>query len=167
MVINTLQYDARYTQRQISSVQVITMVIFHCNCVCCFSILVSAGSQKRSLVWYTSKYVAAHKPTLHIRHTCSFVLGGTHSTEFSYTARVSVYCALSQVCFWLVDGACLLRLAVRGRGTLPASCIRSLTNVSLNFEPQEARIIKPLRMVRSIKWQNSFFVRFQFRLIIE
>jgi len=49
---------------------------------------------------------------------------------------------------------------------LLTSCTRSLTNVRLNswcdnFEPQEARTIKLLRIVRSSRWKNIFFVHFQ------
>ena len=81
-------------------------------------------------------------------------------------------CLESSLWSWLMDGACFICLVAWGQGTLLASCIRSLTNVSVNcwsdnFEPQQVRIIKLLSVVRSRKWKNSFFVHFQVCWLIE
>jgi len=51
------------------------------------------------------------------------------------------------------------------------SCIRFLTNVSLNcwydnVEPQQARIMRMLRPVRTRGWKNSLLVHFQVCLIM-
>jgi hypothetical protein len=72
---------------------------------------------------------------------------------------------------WLVDGACLLCLVVWGSGTLPPSGIRPFTSVSLNcwcdnFEPQGAGMIQLLRVLRSRRWRNSFFVHFLASLLV-
>ena len=94
-----------------------------------------------------------HQILLHCMSQCLLCLG---SSPFS----------------WLIDGACLPRLAVCGQGTLSASCIRYHTNVSLkrccvNFDPQVVRMIRQLRMVRSRRWKNSFFVHFKVYLLKE
>ena len=156
---------------------VITVVIFAYNCVFCFCILVSVGSQKSSLVWCTLKHGVAHSPKLHSRHLY-FVLVLLFMAErkrhriLLHCMSQCLLCLESRFLIQLVDETCLLPLAVWGQGTLPASGIRSLTNVSLNcrcdnFEPQDARMIKLLRMVRSRRWKNSFFVHFQVHLLIE
>jgi hypothetical protein len=44
------------------------VVIFTYNCMFCFSILVSIGSKKGSLVWCTSKLGVACNPMLHSQH---------------------------------------------------------------------------------------------------
>jgi hypothetical protein len=103
---------------------------------------------------------------------CLFVYGGTHSEPNSLTFHKPVSCLVSGHFSWLVYGACLPCLAVRSQGALPVSSIRFLiNNVSLNcwygnFEPQEVRMLKLLRMVRSVRWKNSFFVYFQVSLLI-
>ena len=153
---------------------VITMVIFTYNCMFHFSILVSAGSQKQFGVIYfktwgsTQPYVVFWTLVF-----CSgFMFGQTHKAPNSLTLHEPVSVVSQSSLFsWLVDGADLLCLVVWGRGTLPDSCIRSLTNVSLkwqcdNFEPQEVRMIKLLKMVRSRRRKNSFFVHFQVHLLI-
>ena len=94
--------------------------------------------------------------------TCFFVFGGTHMAPNFLTLHEPVS-VVSWVCIWLVVGTCLLQLAVWGWGTLSACCIRSLTTVSLNygcgnFELQEARMMKLVKMVRYIRWKNSFFI---------
>ena len=66
----------------------ILVIIFTYNCMFCFSILVSVGSQKCSLVWCTSKRGVACNPMLHSRHlyfvlVSLFLVEHTHSTEFS------------------------------------------------------------------------------------
>jgi hypothetical protein len=104
---------------------------------------------------------------------CFFVFGRTHGTKFSYTAWAGVCRVLGQV--FLVGSwmrLVFLHLAVWGWGTLPTSCIRSLIYVSrecrcVNFEPQDARMMKRLRMIRSRRWKNSFFVHFQVFLLTE
>jgi hypothetical protein len=113
---------------------VITVVLFTYNCAFCFSILMSFGSQACSLVWYTSTHGV--QPYTHIVFStpafcsCLFILVNTHSTEFPYHSWASVYCVSSQVFLgWLVGGACLFCLVVRGQGTLPTCCIKSLVSL--------------------------------------
>jgi hypothetical protein len=156
---------------------VFTVVIFTYKCVFGFSILVSLGSQQCSLVWYALKHGVSHNPMLHSRYLY-FVLLSLCLAEHTWHQILlhcmshCLLCLESSLVSWLVDGACLLCLSVWGQGTLLVSCIRSLANVSLNFwsynfEPQEARMIKLLRMVRSRRWKNSFIVHCQFHLLKE
>ena len=154
---------------------VVTMIIFTYNCVFCFSILVSPGSQQCSLVRYALKHGVSHNPMLHSRHSYFVLLSLCLAEHTWYQILLHcishcLLCRQSSLFSWLVDGACLLCLSVWGQGTLLVSCIRSLTNVCLNcwsdnFEPQEARMIKLLRMVRSRRWKNSFIVHCQIHLL--
>ena len=155
---------------------VITMVIFTYNCVFHSSILVSVGCQKCSLVWHTSKHRVAHNPYVSfltlVFCSCFFVFGSTWHRILLHCMSQYLLCLESSLCIWIVEGACLLCLVVWGRGTLPVPYTRTLTNVSLNcwcdnFEPREVRMIKLLRMVRSRRWKNGFFVHFQVHLLIE
>jgi hypothetical protein len=61
------------------------------HCVFRFSIVVSVGPQKYSLVWYTLKHGVAHNPVLPSRHLnfilVSFVFGGTHMAPNSLTLQ--------------------------------------------------------------------------------
>jgi len=158
-------------------ISVITMVIFTYNCVFHFSILVSISCQKCSLVWYTTKHGVAHNPMFHSWHLYSvlvslFLIEHTWHRIFLHCMSQCLLCLESSPCIWIAEGACLLCLVVWGRGTLPASCTRALTNVSQNcqcdnFEPREVRVIKLLRMGRSRRWKNGFFVHFQVNLLIE
>ena len=101
-----------------------------------------------------------------------FLVGHTQHQVLLYCMSQCLMYLKSSLFSWLVGGACLLWLVVCGQGTLSTSHIRSFTNVSLNcecdnLEPQEARIIKLLRMVRSRGKKNSFFTYFQVHLLIE
>jgi hypothetical protein len=156
---------------------VITMAIFTCTCGFRFSIVVSVGSQKCSVVWCTLKHGVAHNPVLHYWRLyfvlVSLFWQNTHTTEFSYTAWANVCCDLSQV--FLVGSRMRLVFFVLWSEVRHSSHllgIRSLFHVSLdcqseNFEPQEAKMIKLLRMVRSRISRNSFFVHIQVCLLIE
>jgi len=172
--LNPHYFINRLLLKNISSV--ISVVIFIHNCVFHFSILVSVGSQKCSLVWYTSKHGVAHNPTLHSLHLY-FVLVSLflvqHTWHWILLHCMSQYllCHESSLFSWCMDGACL-RLVAWGQGTLPSSYIRSFTSVSLNcqcdnFDPQEARMIKFLWMERSRRWNSSFFVPVQVHLLID
>jgi hypothetical protein len=78
--------------KNISSV--ITAVIFSYICVFCLSILVSAGPQKCSLVWYTPKHGVAHNSMLHSQHLnfvlFFFVFGRTNTSPNSLTLHKPV-----------------------------------------------------------------------------
>jgi hypothetical protein len=114
---------------------VITVVIFTYNCVFCFSILMSVRSQKCSLAWHTSKHGVAHNPMLYSWHLY-FVLvslfSAEHKRHWNLLHCISQYllCLESSLFSLLMDGACLLCFVVWDQGTLPSSCIRTLTNES-------------------------------------
>jgi hypothetical protein len=153
-----------------------TMGMFAWVRVLHFSSLLSFGAQKCSLVWYTSKQGLAHSPTLHAGHLNFVVVSLCFPQHTWYQILLHskgqcLLCLVSNLFSWLADGACHSCLVVWGWGTLPTSCIRSLTNVSLNcwydnFEPQEARIIKLLTTVRSRGWKNILLVHFQVCLLM-
>jgi hypothetical protein len=135
--------------------------------VLCFYSLVLAGPWKCSLVWYTLKHGVAHNPMLHSGHL-NFVLVDLFLSKHAQqpVSKNSICCIMCQVCL-----VCLSCLVVCIWGTLPVSCIMSLTNVSLNscchdFEPHKVRMIAMSRMVNSIRGKNSFFVHFAGHLII-
>jgi hypothetical protein len=95
---------------------------------------------------------------------CFFVFCTIHDTKFCYIPKASVCVKSVQVAGWW--GLLLLSL-----GVSYTSCIRFLTNVSLNcwydnVEPQEARIMRLLRSVRTRWWKNSLLVHFQVCLLM-
>ena len=65
----------------------------------CFSILVSIGPHKFSLVWYTSKHGVEHNPPLHSRHF-NFALVSLFLTAHTWH-RIPLHC-ISQwlLCLW-------------------------------------------------------------------
>ena len=89
--------------------------------------------------------------------SCFFVFSRTCTAHNSFPFEGEcvlclMYCAKSVS--WLVVGSYLSCIVGWFWGTLPASCIRSLTYVSLsswcdNFESQEARMVVLLRIVGS------------------
>ena len=102
--------------------------------------------------------------------SCFFVFGRTHKAPNSLILHEPVS-VVSSVKFLYLAREWGLSSSSCGRDTLPASCIRSLTNVSLNFQcdnfkPQEARMIQLLRMVRSIRWKNRFFIHIKVCLLV-
>jgi hypothetical protein len=97
---------------------IITMVIFIDIYVFCFSILVSIGPQKFSLMWYTSKNGVA-TTLCHILDNCSFVFDVTHTTTNSLTLHnpMAVVYVSSPFC-WLVDDfLALLSQTLSGEGS--------------------------------------------------
>ena len=69
---------------------VITKIIFIDNCVFCFSILVTVGSQNCSFGWYTSKYEIAHNPMLYYWHLY-FLLVPPFLAEYTWH-KLSLHC---------------------------------------------------------------------------
>ena len=142
-----------------------------------FPILVSVGLWRCSLVWYTSKHGTAHNSMLkswhlYFVHVSLFLAKRTWHWILLHCMSQCLLCLESSPFSWLMDSAHLLCFAIWGQGTLPTSCIRSLSNVSLNcqhdnFKPQEARMIKLLRMVRYRIWKNSSYVHFPGCLLIQ
>jgi len=115
--------------KNISSV--VTMVIFTYNCVFHFS--VSWFSEMEFGVIYFKTWGST--TLCLILNTCilfwfCFIEHAWHQILLHCMSQC-LLCLKSSLFSWLMDRACLLCLAVWGRGTLPASCIRSLTNVSL------------------------------------
>lgn len=141
---------------------------FHCNV---------SWTSEMQFYWNISKHGVAHNPMLHSRHLY-FVLVSLFFAEHTWhwilwhCISQHLLCLVSSLFSRLIYRACFPCLVVWGRGTLPASCIRSLTSVSMNcqcdnFEPQEAWMIKLLTIVMPRGWKNSFFVHFQVHLLIE
>jgi hypothetical protein len=89
--------------------------------------------------------------------SCFSVFSGTYTTHNSFPFEDQcVLCVVScaKSVSWLVVGSYLSCIVGWVWGTLPASCIRSLTYISLsswcdNFEPQEGRMVTLLRIVGS------------------
>jgi hypothetical protein len=104
--------------------------------------------------------------------SCFFVFGRTNGTEFSYTATASICRVLGQV-FWVGSWMGLVFFILQSEVQSPfPPLVLGPSSVSVkcrcvNFEPQEARIIKLLRMVRSRRWKNDFFVHFHVCLLTQ
>jgi len=104
-------------------------------CVFNISILLSVGSQKWSLLSYSLKHAVAHNPVWRYGQL-NFVPVSLFMAEHIWHLMLTLNKPASVVnlveCFWvLMHGACLPCIAVCGQGTLPASYINSLTNISL------------------------------------
>jgi hypothetical protein len=94
-----------------------------------------------------------------------FISGRTHTAPYPLPFQRSVFVVSCFIFNWGKNETCFPCLVAWVQGTLHDSCIRSLTHVSLispckNVEPQKARMIKLLWMVRSTKWKNSSFFQF-------
>jgi hypothetical protein len=145
-------------------------IIYLHVCVLNFSSLFSFFPQKMQFgvifleVWgSTQPYVAFWTFKF---NSCCFVYSRTHPAPSSLLSTGQcLLCLVSSLFIWLMDGTCLLCLVVWVQGTHPISYSRSLIIVSLNgwsdnFEPQEARMKKLLRMVNSRRRKNGLFVYF-------
>jgi len=101
-----------------------------------------------------------------------FLSGGTHKALYPLPFQRPVFVIYCFIFNWLMNETCYPCLVVWVPGTLHASCIRSLTNVSLispcnNVEPQKGRMIKLLWMVRSRKLKNSSFFQLHGCLLLQ
>jgi len=118
-------YFSKKTLLRIIS-SIITVVVFSDICVFYFSILMSVDPQKYSLLWYTSIHGVACNPILHSQHLNLVLLSFfvAEHTGHQIFLRCRSQCLLflvSSLSSWLMDGACLLCLAVKmpnGEGSL-------------------------------------------------
>jgi hypothetical protein len=133
---------------------------FTCLYALIFQLCVKQSSEMQFCVIYLEAWTGK-QPYLAIwilEHcSCFFIFNGTNTVTDSLPFQRPVLVAPCVKAFsWLIDVTCLPCLVVWGHGTPATSCIMSLTNVSLkswsnDFEPQEVRMIKLLRMVNSRK----------------
>ena len=117
------------------------------------------------IAWNTVWHTTPHCIQISELCVCSSGFSRIHITPNSLPFQWAVFPVpvsyIKSFC-WLMDGTYLPTHVVWGPGTIPASCIKSLTNTSPksrcnNFEAHMARMIKLFRMVRSRKWNNGFY----------
>ena len=120
----------------------------------------SSEIQFWNMVWHTTPHYIQTSEFC----GCSSGFSRTHTTPNSLPFQSAVFAVpvsyIKSFC-WLMDGTYLPCHLVWGWGTLPASCIKSLTNSSQksrcdNFEAHMARMIKLFRMVKFRRWKNGF-----------